>query len=133
MPDFQALLQSIAKRPGMYVGRCSLRAVSHYLDGYDDALRDLGHAEAPLDGWQRWVELRFLISDPGWHWTRILVHTYETDQAAIEALPELHREFLAERAAIGVDGIEAMLDQRLMEEYGEPWHEPPTTNTRIDP
>ncbi|WZO98595.1 hypothetical protein EP7_000175 [Isosphaeraceae bacterium EP7] len=132
MPDFQALLHSIAERPAIYVGNCSIRAVSHYLDGYCDALRDLGHAEKPLDGWMRWVELRFLISNPAWHWTRILLHVYGSDQAAIEALPELHREFLAERAMIGVDGIEALLDQRILEEHGEPWHEPPATNTTID-
>ena len=132
MPDFQALLRSIAKRPAMYVGKCSVRAVSDYLDGYCHALRDLGHTETPLDGWMRWVELRFLISHPAWHWTRIFLHIYGCDRAAIEALPELHREFLAERAVIGVDGIEAALDQRLIKVHGEPWYEPPATNTTID-
>lgn len=132
MPDFQALLHSIAKRPAMYVGKCSVCAVSDYLNGYCHALSDLGHTETPLDGWMRWVELRFLISHPAWHWTRILLHVYGSDQAAIEALPGLHREFLAERDVIGVGGIEAALDQRLIEEHGEPWNEPPATNTTID-
>lgn len=132
MPEFQALLCSISMRPGMYVGKCSIRAVSHYLNGYCQALRDCGHAETPLDGWMRWVELRFLISDPGWHWSRILLHIYGGDQAAIEALPELHREFLVERAAIGDDGIEAALDRRLIEVYGEPWYRPSATNTTTD-
>ena len=132
MPDFQALLDSIAKRPAMYVGRCSIRAVRHYLDGYCHALRDLGHTETPLDGWMRWVELRFLISHPAWAWERILLHVYGSDSAAIEALPGLHREFLADRALMGVGGIEAAQEQRLIEEYGEPWYEPPATNTSID-
>jgi hypothetical protein len=132
MTDFQGLLHSIAKRPAMYVGKCSVRAVSNYLNGYCHALSDLGLTETPLDGWGRWVELRFLISHPAWHWTRIFLHVYGSDQAAIEALPGLHQEFLAERAVIGVGGIEAALDQRLIEKYGEPWHEPPVTNTTID-
>ena len=37
MPDFDSLLRSIAKRPAMYVGKCSVVAVSAYLDGYDHA------------------------------------------------------------------------------------------------
>lgn len=131
MPDFEDLLRSIAMRPGMYVGRCSIRAVGHYLDGYCDALLDLGQDD-PLDGWMRWVELRFLISNPAWHWTRILRHVYGDDGKALEALPDLHREFLAERTAIGVDGIEAALDRRLMEVHGEPWYEPPETHTTLD-
>ena len=132
MPDFQALLHSIAKRPAMCVGRCSIRDVGHYLDGYCHALSDQGHAETPLVGWMRWVELQFLISHPAWHWTRILLHIYGDDRAAIEALPELHRQFLAERTLIGVDGIEAALDRRLIQVHGEPWYEPAATNTTID-
>ncbi len=129
MPDFEALLHSIAKRPGMYVGRCSLWSVSHFLHGYDFALMDLGHTETPLDGWGLWVESRFLISHPAWHWTRILLHVYGSDQAAIEALPLLYKEFLAERAALGLKGIEAEHRQRLIGEHGQDWYEPPETNT----
>ncbi len=131
MPDFQALLRSIAIRPAMYIGQCSIRSVSDYLSGYCHALNDLGHAETPLDGRLRWVKLRFLISHPAWHWTRILMHIYGSDQAAIAALPDLHREFRAERAVLGVDGIEAALAQRLIEEHGKPWYEPSATNTTI--
>ena len=58
MREFTAWLQSIAKRPAIYVGKCSIRAVSDYLHGYCHALGDVGHAETPLDGWGRWIELR---------------------------------------------------------------------------
>jgi hypothetical protein len=129
MPDFLSLIDSIAQRPGMYVGRCSLHLISAYLDGYDHALKELGHDVTPLDGWMRWVELRFLISHPGWHWTRILEHVCGGDRPAIDALPSLYREFLACRAALGVEGIEAELDRRLVAEYGRGWHEPPETAT----
>ena len=132
MPDFPGLLHSIAKRPALYVGKCSVHAVSDYLHGYCQALSDLGQTETPLDGWMRWVEFHFLISHPAWHWARILLHVYGSDRAAIEALPGLHREFLAERAVMGVGGIEAALDQRLIEEHGELWYEPPATTTTID-
>ena len=77
----------------MYVGRMSLRAASHYLHGYDHALEDAGCAPRPLEEWMRWVELRFLISHPAWHWTRILLHEYGTEEAAFAALPTLYRVF----------------------------------------
>jgi hypothetical protein len=129
MPDFESLLRSIAKRPAMYVGMCSIRSVSDYLQGYDHALSDAGQSETPLAGWGRWVEGRFLISHPAWHWTRILLHVYGSDQAAIEALPQLHREFLAQREELGIDGIESQHRRRFIAEYGQDWHEPPTTET----
>jgi hypothetical protein len=132
MPDFESLLQSIARRPAMYVGKCSLRAVSAYLDGYDHASGDLGQAELPLSGWGHWVESRFLISHPAWHWTRILLHAYGTDRAAIEALPQLYQEFLACRAAIGVEGIVDEHGSRFIAEYGQDWHEPAETSTTAD-
>jgi hypothetical protein len=132
MSNFESLLRSIAKRPGMYVGKCSLRAVSDYLSGYDYALHDLGCAELPLSGWMSWVEARFLISHPAWHWTRILLHAYGTDQAALEALPQLYQEFLARRAAIGVEGIEAEHTSRFIDKYGQTLHEPAETSTTVD-
>lgn len=52
-----------------------------------------------------WIELRFGISHPAWHWTSILLHVYGSDAAAIEAVPNLFAEFEAEREQGGVDGI----------------------------
>jgi hypothetical protein len=129
MQDFGAMLREIAERPALYVGRVSLRAVGHYLDGYDQALRDAGIGETPLRGWSRWVESRFLISHPAWHWTRILVHAYGNDHSAIAALPQLFDQFLIERRLVGVEGIEAELNRRLIAEYGQDWHAPTEAET----
>jgi hypothetical protein len=129
MSDLDSLLRSIARRPSMYVGKCYVRAVSTYLDGYDHALGDLGRDELPLSGWGRWVESRFFISHPAWPWTRILRHVYSSDRAAIEALPQLHQEFLARRAIIGVEGIEDEHGRSFIAEYGQDWYEPAETST----
>ena len=93
---FANLLDAIARRPAMYVGTCSLPAVTFLLDGYCLAQEDMGK-ESPLDGWMRWIELRFGICHSAWHWTRILLHVYESDSAAISALPCLFAEFGADR------------------------------------
>jgi hypothetical protein len=132
MSDFDSLLRSIAERPALYVGKCSIRAISAYLEGYDHALKDVGRDELPLSGWVRWVESRSLISHPAWHWTRILLHIYCDDRAAIQALTELHREFLARRAEVGVEGIEDELRRRLIAVSGEEWHESADTLTTYE-
>lgn len=129
MTKFEALLDSLSKRPAMYVGQCCVRSVSHYLDGYCHALNDVGQTETPLDGWMQWVEFRFHISHPAWHWTRILLHVYGSDRAAIEALPRLHNDFLAQRSVMGVQGIEQQLEQLLIVNYGTSAHEPAETTT----
>ncbi len=97
--------------------------------GYCDACERLGCSQTPLDGWGQWVQLRFLISHPAWHWTRILLHVYGSDLASIEALPILHREFLAVRVSLGIEGIFPELRRRLVFEYGQDWHQPSETNT----
>ena len=132
MIDFVAMLEKIASRPAMYVGHTSLRAASHYLDGYDHAAQDAGCSPRPLEGWMRWVELRFLISHSAWHWTRILLHSYGTEEAAFAALPTLYREFLSDRVRLKIDGIEAELKRRLSEAYGSDWHEPTSTKTTVE-
>ena len=91
----------------------------------------MGLSEAPsyYGRWGRWVESRFLISHPAWHWTRILLHVHGSDRAAIEALPALYREFLSQREALGAEGIEAERLRRFSAAYGEDYYEPPATTT----
>src|SRR5262245_53463785 len=106
MCAFDAMLATVAAKPALFVGKTSLRAVGNYLNGYGHALIDLGHPD-PQFGWFHWVEMKFLISHPAWHWTRILVHVYGSDRAALDALPELHAEFTKFVAERGVDSIDA--------------------------
>jgi hypothetical protein len=108
MTDFLEVVGRIAARPAMYVGTTSLSRVANFLDGYSHAMWDLGRSPNPLDGWMRWVELRFGICHPGWSWTRILAHCFGTDDAAIRALPALFKEFFSERQSLGA---EALLEQ----------------------
>jgi len=131
MCAFDAILATVAAKPAIYVGKTSLRAVSDYLAGYADALADIGQRH-PQEGWLRWVEMKFLISHPAWHWTRILVHVYGSDRAALDALPGLYAEFLAFVAEHGTDFIDGEHDRRLLAEYGERWHAPEETSTSLD-
>lgn len=129
MSEFEELLQSIAKRPAMYVGKCCLHSVRNYLDGYDHAYSGLGAGDSPLTGWGHYLESRFLISHPAWGWPRILLHVYGSHRDAIAALPGLYRDFLEMRAAVGVQGIIDAHGPRLIAAHGRDWYEPPTTTT----
>ena len=115
MDAFLTLVHRICEKPVMYVGRCSLRDVSTYLAGYDHAMEDQGSSPLPLDGWLRWVDLRFGISHPAWHWTRILLHNYGSDRCALDALPALFEDFFRERQTNGIDAILAAHRKQLAE------------------
>src|SRR5688572_10766547 len=106
MTGFQRLLTSISEKPGMYVGTPSLQAVAHFLSGYNLATTDAGKP-SPMECWRQWVELNFGISDSAWHWTRILLHSYGSDEAALAALPTLFADFEADRRRVGLDCIKA--------------------------
>lgn len=125
---FDEVVARVVARPGLYVGRCSLRAVSTYLDGYTHAMHEHGLGE-PLAGWGLWVYRRFMIWHPAWHWTRILLHEYGTDREALAALPSLYKEFTAERDAMNLDDLLVDLRQRLFAKHGQDWYEPETTHT----
>jgi hypothetical protein len=128
MAEFEELLARIAKRPALYVGQCSVSRVANYLDGYCDAMEALGCPVIPLQGWMQWIELRFGICSPAWHWSRILLHHYGSAQAAIEALPSLYNEFETDRARDGVDGIDARHDEAFRNTLGGA----PESTTTID-
>jgi len=129
MDAFRKLLDSICARPAMYVGRNSFVDVSHYLAGYCHGLDDANSGLKPLDGLLRWVEMRFVIFSPAWHWTRILLHNYGDDAACFKAFPELYDEFIADRERLGVSGIESELKRRLIERYGTDYGYPEDTHT----
>lgn len=128
MGAFEAMLARVAAWPVLYVGKTSLRAVSDYLAGYVHAMIDLGQPD-PEAGWLRWVEMKFLISHPAWHWTRILVHIYGSDGAALDALPGLYAEFRAYVAEHGADIIDAEHYRRFVAAFGTQCHEPKDTPT----
>lgn len=99
------LLTALFECPGMYVGTPSLKAIAHFLDGYRIALRVHDLNDSLMEGWVRWIEKRFNICSPAWHWTRILEHHYGSEVEAIKALPQLFKEFTEQRQQIGSQQI----------------------------
>jgi hypothetical protein len=130
MSEFRELLVAICRRPAMYVGRNSLVDVSIYLSGYFDGLSAAGSSVSPMDGFMRWTEMRFGIFHSAWHWTRILLHEFGSDQACFEVLPTLYDEFVLDRERLGLDGIERETKRRLQERHGQDWWEPESTTTK---
>lgn len=105
MKKFIELIDRISKRPDMFVGSGSLRDVSRYLSGYTHAYHQLKKKDF-FDAWTAWIEVKFKLSNPAWHWTRIMVHHYGNDQKACEALPKLYRQYLLDYRKIGPLGIQ---------------------------
>ena len=124
---FLRMLDRLCQRPGMFVGRASLRLVSAYIDGYQDALSN-GLEGRVLGGFTTWIETKFGISSPAWHWTRIILHQFGSEAAPISHLPQLVREFFADREAFGDDGIQAQHAKKFQALALE-CHEPESTIT----
>jgi len=114
----------------MYVGTMSLRALGHYIAGYCDALRTIGGSEELL-GFTIWVQERYLICHSAWHWTRILLHVFGGDEAAIQALPELFLEYQRTKKGKCLEELTAERDKAIMAAYGKNWYEPEQTNTSV--
>jgi len=128
-PDFSMLIESIAKRPAMYLGNASLQSIGHYLAGYCDALRDVGVSASEIEGFIVWLSEKFLIFHPAWHWTRILLHIYQGDEAAIKALPDLFAEYLQTKGGRTLAQLEFDRDIALMATYGKTSGAPADTRT----
>ncbi len=77
-----------------------------------------------MDGFQTWIEMRFVIKAPDWHWPQIILHEYRNDQSCFDALPDLYGEFLRDQAQMGDAEIEAEALRRLNEKYGRDWGHP---------
>ncbi|MCL1464585.1 hypothetical protein [Argonema galeatum] len=65
------MLQEIKKRPGMYLGKCSITRLRMLLDGYGLAQCELGlprtDQEREFNGFQDWIQQKFNItSSHGW-------------------------------------------------------------------
>jgi hypothetical protein len=123
------LIESMAQRPAMYVGSRSLWEVRHFLLGYRHALDTMAQPD-PLDAWEAWIELKFMVHQSAWEWTRILRHFYGTDEDVFRVLPELYREYRAARAHADADAMRQELREKLMATYGEEYYEPEETYTR---
>lgn len=89
LDHLQKLLNELALKPALFIGKADLQAVRHYIDGYCAAVQGLTGGVTPLPGWQHWVEGTFTISDPRWSWVKILKHQCGSDIEAIRALPSL--------------------------------------------
>lgn len=130
------LIDAIAARPAMYVGAPLLYDVACTLDGYELALMERGLAPDEFGhSFQRWVEYRFGIVSADWNWPRILHHCYQTEEAAIRALPQLYREYLRDAATMTPWEVELRRHDQCLALYGQESYVPAETHThsRLSP
>ena len=120
---FDELIQSISSRPAMWVGSALLRDVAIFLDGFRRGI-ETATGQDPMLNWRDWIETKYLISDPGWHWTRILLHVYGSDAAVFAALPGLFSDFKTETSGLTSDQLSELHRQAFLAAFGEEHHRP---------
>jgi hypothetical protein len=130
MFNFADTLDHLCARPHLYVGTpVTLREVWNYLLGYQHGWHEAEGGAIPLEGMFEWMQMRFVINETSWGAQRMLLHAYGSDANAIAALPVLYREFVADRAAWGMEGIAARRLEALRRRYGKDFGEPESTTT----
>jgi len=89
------LIERIAAKPGMYLGRKTLTGLSHFLHGYAQAMADSGAAYdcSATEGFQEFIAERFgITSSHGWN--DIILFFENDENSAFDRAIELLREFL---------------------------------------
>lgn len=100
-PCLYRMIRQIQTRPGMYIGRNALTPLSHFLDGYRAAERDLGvcwHGNLfPLDFqfMHSFVDIRLQTKCVCAGWCRnILTFCHGDEEKALNLFFDLYQEFM---------------------------------------
>lgn len=104
MPDtFFGLLDAIRERPGMYIGRKSLRDFNAWLNGYTYARLEAGSAplpdEAQFEGFDAFVCDKYDWHDVG-GWAAKIAYYHRDDANALDEFFRLVDEYRAGRPAV---------------------------------
>ncbi|MDZ8137680.1 MAG: hypothetical protein RM049_20645 [Nostoc sp. DedQUE04] len=91
------LLDSIKKRPGMYLGTSSITKLDMLLRGYSLAQREVGvpltEQEREFEGFQSWVQEKYGIKS-GQSWSKIILFYSVDEHEALQKFFELFEEYL---------------------------------------
>jgi hypothetical protein len=90
------MLKRIQKRPGMFLGQCSITRLRAYLDGYMGSRTDLGlpptQQELEFNQFQDWIQTRFKINSSH-GWDSIILFYSEDEKDALNNFFELFEQF----------------------------------------
>lgn len=85
------ILEQIKEKPGLYIGKKSVLALSHFISGYLHAIHDLTGEYVRFD-FQTFTEYKTGISTPAKHWSDILA-VGRTDSEAFDLFFEYLEEY----------------------------------------
>ncbi|WMS86590.1 hypothetical protein [Pleionea litopenaei] len=82
--DLNEALKFVKKRPGMYLRAESIYELATFIAGYEVALRmNFEYPNPDNISFMNWVEEKYEICNPAWHWSRILHHVAGTEVEAL--------------------------------------------------
>ncbi|MEH2275433.1 MAG: hypothetical protein V7K40_11745 [Nostoc sp.] len=100
------LLNSIKKRPGMYLGTSSITKLDMLLRGYSLAQREVGipptEQEREFEGFQLWIQEKYGIKS-GQSWSKIILFYSVDEDEALQKFFQLFEEYLNKNKSSEVD------------------------------
>ncbi|WP_375509372.1 hypothetical protein [uncultured Nostoc sp.] len=94
---YNEILNSIKKRPGMYLGTNSITRLDMLLRGYSLARKEVGvpptEPEREFEGFQSWIEEKYRINS-GQSWSKIILFYSIDEYEALQKFFELFEEYL---------------------------------------
>ena len=100
--EFHEILESICKRPELYVDERRFQTVAAWLRGYSGGLiasHDGDSSKIGLSGFQDWLSAKFYASHGigrNLIWEGYIIRLYPDDNQALDQLPILFNEFITE-------------------------------------
>jgi len=96
--DLNEILKCVEKRPGMYIHSYSIYDLSNFITGYECAIGMNSESKPKKEmSFMKWVEHKCQISNPAWHWTRILHHIAGNEKDAIKLFFEIWPDYINEK------------------------------------
>jgi len=103
-PEIIKFLHEIEERPGVFLGKKTLKGLCEYVEGYAHCMytRDGVHPEWLQGGFQKFVEKHYDLHDnihTNRYWPDIIQFFNPSEERAFDEFYELMDEFLKERTS----------------------------------
>jgi len=94
--DFLNLIDTISKRPALYIGKNSISVLRGFIDGWSFARKTNNWSGSILSEFEKWIQDLYKMDDRC-TWDRIILCFSQDEEKALTGFFKLFKTFLEER------------------------------------